>query len=122
MEAMWSLGGTPPSPKKRQGGLRPPDPPAATLRLGGRFLLLPVLARVALDAPGRVDELLLPGEEGVAVRADLQPQLLALGGPGRPSRAAGAVDVADLVLGMNSWLHDAPGARLRRGPEHWILA
>src|SRR5712691_456893 len=78
------------------------------LRLGCRFLLLAVLARVALHPAGGVDELLLPGEEGMAIGADLETQLLALRRPRGPSRPAGAMDVDDLVLGMDSWLHGAP--------------
>src|SRR5687768_1258426 len=51
---------------------------SSPLRLGRGFLLLPVLAREALHAAGRVDQLLLAGEERMAARADLQAQLLAL--------------------------------------------
>src|SRR5262245_47499378 len=65
----------------------------AALRLGGTVLLLSVLARVALDATGGVDQLLLAREERVAARADLQPHLAGLGGLGGPRGAAGAVDV-----------------------------
>src|SRR5688572_468614 len=82
--------------ERGRGGRSRPGRHFARLRLrrsrGGRFLL-PVLAGVALDAAGGVEEALLAGEERVAAGADLQPQLLALGGAGRPGRPAGAVDV-----------------------------
>src|SRR6185503_10176304 len=93
----------------------------AALRLSCRFLLLAVLARVPLHAAGGVDELLLAREERVATGADLEPQLLALGGPGGPGSAARAVDVDDLVLGMDSWLHDAPRAAREVRHKHLIL-
>src|SRR5712691_8135542 len=64
-------------------------------------------SRIGRSGAG-VDELLLPGEEGIAVGADLETQLLALRRPRGPSRPAGAMDVDDLVLGMDSWLHGAP--------------
>src|SRR5262245_3020800 len=85
------------------GGRRPRAPAS---RLGGGLLL--VLAELpveALDAAGRVDELLLAGEEGVAAGADLQTQVLALRGPRGPGGAAGAMHVDDLVLGMDPRLH-----------------
>ena len=69
--------------------------PRRPLGRGAGGLLLVALAE-ALDAAGRVHELLLAGEEGVALAADLDAQLL-LRGAGRPGLAAGAVD-QDLVI------------------------
>src|SRR5258706_1845353 len=57
-----------------------------------------------LDAPGRVDELLLAGEERVALGADLQPQLLA-SGPGDEGLAAGADDGQLLVVRVDLRFH-----------------
>src|SRR5439155_22364408 len=83
----WNPRGDCRLPKKTsEGPAAPPNPPAAALRLGCRFLLLAVLARVALDPAGGVDELLLPGEERMAVGADLETQLLALRRPRGPGR------------------------------------
>src|SRR5262245_65331446 len=79
---------------------------APALRLSGGLLLVPAELPVeALDAAGRVDELLLAGEEGVAAGADLQAQVLALRGPRGPGGAAGAMHVDDLVVRMDPWLH-----------------
>src|SRR6185503_7753334 len=72
--------------------------------LGARGLGGAVLAREALDAAGRVHEALLAREERVAVRADLEAQLL-LGGARGPGGAAGAVDVDDRVVGVDSSFH-----------------
>ena len=59
----------------------------------GRRLALPVgvLLLEALDAPGRVHQLLLAGEERMALRADLHPDVRA-GGAGVDDLAAGARD------------------------------
>ena len=85
----------------RGGGAHPR---VRQLGRGAGGLLLVALAE-ALDAAGRVDQLLLAGEEGVALAADLDPQLL-LGGAGRPGLAAGAVDQDLVELGVEcsvSW-------------------
>src|SRR4030095_16778005 len=58
----------------------------------------------ALHAAGRVNELLLPGEEGVAAAADLDAELL-LRGAGRPGHTAGAVDQNLVKLGMDVRFH-----------------
>ncbi len=81
--------------------------PAASGLGGGGLPGARVLAVEALDAAGDVQQPLLAGEEGVAGGADLQAHLL-LRGPGGPGGAAGAVDVDDGVIGMNSSLHDTP--------------
>src|SRR5262249_48630187 len=74
--------------------------------------LLSVLLAEAFDATGLVDQLLLPGEERVAVRADVEVHL-AVGGAGsqRGTRlplgvAAVAVELANFVDGMDPGLHD----------------
>src|SRR5690349_16680130 len=87
-------------------------------RAGG--LLLVALAE-PLHAAGRVDQLLLTGEEGVALAADLDPQLL-LGGTGRPGLAAGAVDQDLVQLGVDRGLHGTrhstdPGAVMQPLPQ-----
>src|SRR5439155_6204385 len=64
----WNPRGDCRLPKKTSGGpAAPPNPPPAALPLGCRFLLLSVLARVAPDPAGRVDELLLSREPRMAV-------------------------------------------------------
>lgn len=68
----------------------------------------------AFDAAGGVNELLFAGEEGVAVRADFDVQLVAL--DGRASReimAAGAVHRYGVIVGVNTGFHDAPFCRVR---------
>src|SRR5262245_27044736 len=72
------------------------------LSRGAGFLL--VAFPEALHATGRVDELLLPGEEGVAVAADLDAQFL-LRGAGGPGHAAGAVDQNLVKLGVDVRFH-----------------
>src|SRR5439155_22770029 len=96
--------------KARCPGERATGRSGAGLRLGrsGRLLLLAPLARELLDLARGVDQALLAREERVAVRADLEAQLLALGGPRGPGRAAGAMDVDVDVFGMDPRLHDAP--------------
>src|SRR5262245_55053803 len=85
------------------------EPGGAPLTSGfGAALLVPLLE--ALDAAGRVDELLPTGEERVAVRADLDPEVL----PRRPRLddvAAGADDLDFVVLGMDALLHRFPRLR-----------
>src|SRR6185436_8476174 len=77
------------------------------IRNGGLVALLE-----ALDAPRRVDELLLAGEERVALRADLEAQL-GVGRSGGERLPARAGDRDHVVLGVNPALHDdiAPGDR-----------
>jgi hypothetical protein len=70
--------------------------------LSARALLVSLLE--ALHATRRVDELLLAGEERMALAADLEPELL-LGGAGRERLAAGAVDEDFLVFGVNVLFH-----------------
>src|SRR5688572_23803198 len=69
---------------------------AALRRLSAKLL------REALDAPLGVDELLPTGEERVAVRADLEVQLL-LGRPGVPGRAAGAAGLDVVILRVDAF-------------------
>src|SRR5258708_7461283 len=67
--------------------------------------LLGVLLLEAVDAAGRVDQLLLAGEEGMALRADVDAQFLLRGARG-PGLAARAVDRDLLILRMNVWFHE----------------
>src|SRR5262245_10756141 len=71
-------------------------------RAGGLLLLVPLPE--TLDAAGGVDELLLAREEGMALAADLDAQLL-LRGACRPGLAAGAVDQDGVQLGMDVRFH-----------------
>ena len=73
-----------------------------------------VLLGEALDAAGGVNELLLAGEEGMAVRADFDVQPVAL--DGRSSGeivAAGAVHRYGVIVGVNTGFHGAPFCRVR---------
>src|SRR5215212_9426137 len=72
-------------------------------RLHG-FLLGEALLET-IDAAGRINKLLLAGEERMALRTELDAELLA-GGAGRPRLAARAVDVDLLILRMNLWFHE----------------
>ena len=93
---------------------------ACRRRRGGGGLDARVLAVEALDAAGDVQQPLLAGEEGVAGGADLQAHLL-LRGPGGPGGAAGAVDVDDGVVGMDSSLHGTPLAGREPRPQTLII-
>src|SRR5204862_2367936 len=68
------------------------------LSLARRDGLGAVLAREALDAAFRVQQLLTTRVERVARRADLEVQLL-VGGPGLPGRPARAAGLDLVVLG-----------------------
>ena len=58
----------------------------------------------AINAAAAVNQLLLAGEEGMALRADFNPQFL-LGGAGLKGFAAHTADDALFVLGMDLFLH-----------------
>src|ERR1700730_1522047 len=70
--------------------------------LSGRLLL--VALSKPLDAARRVDQFLFAREEGMALAADLDPQLL-LGGAGGPGLAAGAVHQDFVKLGLDVGFH-----------------
>src|SRR5947208_4357001 len=109
---------------QQKTGWSPPQPVAErSLRQHALPLVLPL---EALDAPGRVHKLLLAGVEGVALRADLHPDV----GPGRAGAndlAARARDRRLHVLRMNTHLHDrhllrdhhdtSPGQKRQRARE-----
>src|SRR5712692_4781391 len=68
-----------------------------------------VLLGEALDAAGGVNELLLAGEEGMAVRADFHAQHVALDGRTSLKRvAAGAVHRNGMIVGVNTGFHGVP--------------
>lgn len=71
---------------------------------GSGGVALGELALEALDASGCIHQLLLPGEEGVAGRADFQQDIAFVRGAGFEGVAAGALDVGGGVAGMNSLL------------------
>src|SRR5262249_56023071 len=77
-------------------------------------VLGPVLAVEALHPARGIDELLLPGEERMARRADVDVDAL-LRGAGRDDIAAGADDVARVVAGMNAFLHGERGGVVTGG-------
>src|SRR5947209_18172081 len=66
-----------------------------------------VLLLEALDAPARVDELLLARVEGVALRADLDLQF-GFGRLGLERVSAGAADGRQHVVGMDARLQGMP--------------
>ena len=73
-----------------------------------------ILLCEALNAACCVDQLLLAGEEGVAVRANFDAQHVALDGRARrKSVAAGAVYGYFVIVGMNTGFHGAPVFRVR---------
>jgi hypothetical protein len=73
-----------------------------------------VLLGEALDAAGGVHQLLLPSEEGMAVRADFHAQHVALNGRASlKCMAAGAVHRNGVIVGMNTGFHEAPFCRVR---------
>jgi hypothetical protein len=78
---------------------------------------LAVAALEALDPTGSIDELLLAGEERVAVATDLEPQLL-FGGVGLECVTARTDDGHEMHFGMNSLLHGLPlfSVEFRRVP------
>ena len=67
-------------------------------------LLDAVLLVELINTAAGVDQLLLAGVEGVALRADLDGDVL-LGGSGLDDLAAGAADGRALVIGMDSFFH-----------------
>jgi hypothetical protein len=62
------------------------------------------LAAEAIDTAGRVDELLLAGEEGVAGGADFENDSALVGATRLEGGAAGALDGGVFVNGVNSSL------------------
>ena len=58
-----------------------------------------------INASACIDKLLLAGEEGMALGADINSQLAALGGLGYNSLAACTSDGASLIVRMNSVFH-----------------
>ena len=67
-----------------------------------------------LDAAGGVNEFLLAGEKGVAVRANFHAQHVALYGRTRgKGMSAGTVYRNSVIVGMNTGFHEAPIHRVR---------
>ena len=77
------------------------DPTGQLLRCRFR---LGVLAAEALDAPGRVDKLLLAGEERVTARADFNVDVALVSRTRDETRATGAHNPDFVVVRMNSCL------------------
>lgn len=72
------------------------------------FLLAGDLSELALESfhtTRGVDESLLACEEGVAVRADLETQVLTLSGAGFPLCSTRTGYGHSRIFGMNFWLH-----------------
>src|SRR5579864_2933875 len=81
------------------------DDPWRKALLLRRFGGLGVLAAETLHAACGIHELLLPGEEGMAVRANFYADVAPMGRTGREGVAAGAVH-ADFAIGrMNCCFH-----------------
>jgi len=72
-------------------------------RFGG--VALGVLAAEALDAAGRVHELLLAGKEGMTGGADFYADVALMSGTGDECVAAGAMDANFAVVGMDGCFH-----------------
>ena len=70
-----------------------------------------VTAGEFLDASGGIDELLLPGEKGMAGRTNTEADVL-LGGACMIDRAASADDLAFHVFGVNIRFHGSRKAYL----------
>src|SRR6185503_18749106 len=109
--SLAACGSNPGCPSRKSPGTslaRGTGAPLAGLRLGrsGRLLLLAPLPRELLDLARGVDQALLAREERVAVRADLEAQLLALRGARGPGGAARAMDVDVDVIGVDACFHD----------------
>src|SRR6184192_1025266 len=88
-----------------------PQRAGVTLLFGGLGLGsgVGVFLGEALDAAGGVNQLLLAGEERVAIRADFDIQPVAL--DGRTSReivAACAMHGYGVIVGVNAGFHEAP--------------
>ena len=76
-------------------------------RCGGGGGFVGVFLLEAFDAAGCVNQLLLAGEERVALRADFNSDQLAFGGGAGLKRAsAGAVDRHGMIIGVNSFFHE----------------
>ena len=58
-----------------------------------------------INASARIDKLLLAGEEGMALRADFNSYLAALGRLRRYGFAAGTANYTLFIIGMNSGFH-----------------
>ena len=77
------------------------------LRGLGGLLVFPL---EALHTSGCVEQLLLPGEEGVAARANLDShEIRFIGGSRFEGAAAGANDINLVISGVNSSLHFVTG-------------
>ena len=94
---------------------------AATLKLllcGGGFCGgVGVLLGETFDATGGVHQLLLTGEERVAIGADFNVQPVPFdGGTGLEIVSASAMDGYGMVVRMNTGLHESPFYRVRSAP------
>ena len=67
---------------------------------------LRVLAAEAFDAAGRVDNLLLAGEERMAVRTDFNVYVTAMGATSQKTVAARALHAYFVITGMDCCFHD----------------
>ena len=92
------------------GGLGETAEPGLLLGFGFGGLGLGVFAAEALDAAGRVNQLLLAGEERVAVGADFHVDVALVGRTGRKSIAARAVYAHFVVDRMDGCLHGTPNS------------
>src|SRR5262245_7949121 len=107
--------GNPSTPSPFKSPERPPRRGTPGRLRPGAVSLDAVLAVEALDPTRRVQELLFPGEERVARRADLDVDG-GHGGAGLDDIAAGADDAGRVVLRMDPFLHGSShhNTRVRR--------
>src|SRR3977135_624518 len=105
MCAPWNQGPAfmPPHSRARRECARGATPLGVSARGGGRVFLAELV-----DAPGRVDHLLLAGIERMAVRTNIDLQVLAHGGARLKGVAAAAADGDLAVLRMDRRFHDCP--------------
>jgi hypothetical protein len=81
------------------------------------FFSFGVLAAEALNAAGRIHNLLLAGEKRMATRADFHVDIAFMRGTGGKNVAACALHAQFVICWVNSWLHDL----VDPSPESLIL-
>jgi len=94
--------------------------PCESVRIRGLLLGgfgLGVLAAEALDASGGIHQLLLAGEEWMAVGADFNTDVAPMRGAGGKRVAAGAMHTHFMVRRMNGCFHGVPNL----DSDHLIL-
>lgn len=82
----------------------------------GRFRrsLLAIALVKAIDAAGRIDQLLLAGEKRMTRRANFNVQVALFGRARLKALAAGASNGYLVIIGMNLWFHYSPCPHYRQ--------